>query len=118
LNKELSFPRSHRLTTKADFQAVFDYSKKINQKHLLVLYKPNQLSIARLGVMVGKRVASDAVVRNRIKRTIRESFRHNQDRLKGYDLVVIARQQCDTLINTKLREGIDGLWEKLLAQLR
>ena len=110
----MSFPRSHRLVTKAEYQYVFDRSHKINQKHLLVLFKPNQQLYARLGLIVGKRIAKSAVVRNRIKRAIRESFRFHQEQLKGIDLIVIARCGCDKLNNDKLREGINLLWQKLL----
>lgn len=113
MNKQLEFPRQHRLLTKAEFKFVFDQSNKVNQKHLLALFKPNQKPYARLGLVVGKRVANTAVARNKIKRIIRESFRLKQDMLKGVDIIVIARQQCDTLDKIKLREGIDRLWEQL-----
>ena len=115
MNKKLSFPRNHRLVTKAEFKSIFDKSKKISQRYLLVLYKPNQITHARLGLVIGKRAVNSAVKRNRIKRIIRESFRHQHESLKGVDIIVIARQQCDKLSNQKLREGIDYLWEKLKA---
>lgn len=83
---------------------------------MLILFKPNQKAHARLGVIVGKRVANEASDRNRIKRIVRESFRLKQDELKGWDIVVIARQQCGTLDKLKLRKGIDDLWAKLLTQ--
>ena len=83
---------------------------------MLILFHSNEKELARFGVIVGKRVASDAVVRNRIKRVMRESFRHNQEKLSGLDIVIIARHECDTLDNKKLRKGIDDLWEKLLKQ--
>lgn len=83
---------------------------------MLVLYRSNQKANCRLGMLIGKRAVSTAVERNRIKRTIRESFRHSQHKLKGFDVIVIARQQCDTLSNSKLREGIENLWAKLLTQ--
>lgn len=79
----------------------------------MILYKPNSACLARLGLVVGKRTAKSAVVRNRIKRVIRESFRNNRDRLQGVDIIVIARQHCDTLSKKKLREGIEELWDKL-----
>ena len=113
MKKQLSFPRQRRLVTKAEFKSIFDKSKKINQRHLVLLFKPNQSDFARLGVIVAKRTVNSAVKRNRIKRILRESFRHNQDSLKGMDIIVIARQQCDKLSNQKLREGIDDLWVKL-----
>jgi len=110
----LSFPRSHRLVTKADFSHVFDDALKVSQSCLMVLYRTNQLNHARIGIIVGKRVANNAVDRNRIRRIVRDSFRHNQERLAGWDIVVIARQQCDTLSKEKIRKGIDNLWERLL----
>lgn len=109
----MSFPRKHRLINKEDFKSIFDKAKKVNQRYLTLLHKPNQTEHARLGLVVGKRVANSAVKRNRIKRVIRESFRHYQTNLTGIDIIVIARQQCDKLTKQKLREGIDQLWEKL-----
>lgn len=112
----MHFPRQHRLVTKAEFKNIFDKSSKVNQRYFLALFKTNQKSYARLGLVIGKRVAKTAVSRNRIKRVIRESFRQNQEQFKGLDIVIIGRQQCDTLNKAKLREGIDRLWEKLLVQ--
>ncbi len=111
----MSFPRSHRLTTKADFKSLFDKSDKISQRGLLVLFKPNQKSIARLGLVIAKRYIKRAVDRNKTKRVLRESFRYHQEKLAGLDVIIIARQRCDKLSKQKLREGIDQLWEKLLA---
>lgn len=113
MKNTLTYPRKNRLVTKAEFKAVFDNAQKVSQKYLLVLYKPNQNLHSRLGLVVGKRFANKAVSRNRIKRVIRESFRFNFENLKGIDIIVIARHQCDTLTKHKLREGIDKLWEKL-----
>jgi ribonuclease P protein component len=112
----LSFPRDHRLVTKAEFKRVFDESKKVNHRHVLILYSPNQKPHARIGIIVGKRFANSAVDRNRIRRVIRDSFRHVKDSLAGIDIVVIARSQCDTLSKATLRKGIDDLWKRLLTQ--
>jgi ribonuclease P protein component len=112
----LNFSRSHRLTTKADYKALFDKANKINQRCLLILFKPNQKSNARLGLVVGKRAINSAVIRNRTKRILRESFRENQQKLVGLDIVVIVKKECNKLNKQKLREGIDQLWEKLLAR--
>ncbi len=112
----VSFPRSHRLVTKAEFKNVFDEPLKVSQRCLTVLYRSNQKSHARIGIIVGKRVANSAVSRNRIRRIVRSSFRLNQEKLNGWDIVVIARQECDTLSKEKLRKGIDDLWEKLFTR--
>lgn len=114
----MRFPRSHKLVTKADYKITLDKPFKISHKHLLILFKPNQSLHGRLGLMVGKRVANLAVTRNSIKRVIRESFRVKQKELNGFDIVVIARHQCDTLSKVELRKGLDKLWEKLITQYR
>jgi len=108
------FPRSHRLVTQAEYNALFDKAKKINSCLLSIRYKKNNHLHGRIGLIVGKRSAKKAVSRNKIKRVIRESFRLHQNKLSGMDIVVIARKQCDKLSKQKLRESIDQLWKELL----
>jgi ribonuclease P protein component len=111
--KKFSFSRKLRLTTKADFQAVFDDAKKVNQKYLLALFKKNTKTHPRVGIMISKKNVHDASDRNRIRRIIRESFRHQQEKLKGFDIIVMGRSQCGTIENPKLKEMIQLIWEKI-----
>lgn len=101
---------------KAEFKAVFDESKKISQRYLVALYRPNLQQDARVGIMVGKRAVPLAVERNQIKRVIRESFRVNQVKLQGLDIIVIVRHQCHVLTKVQLREGVEKLWQNLSTQ--
>lgn len=55
---------------------------------LEVLAKPNRLGWARLGLIVPKRILPHAVDRNRVKRQIREVFRHVQHELGDLDTIV------------------------------
>lgn len=71
---------------------------------------------ARIGIIVSKRIAKLAVTRNQIKRVVRESFRLNQQKLTGYDIIVVAKQPCDTLTKVELRKGIEDLWLKLIMR--
>ena len=63
---------------------------------LVVLYvKKNRYQNKRLGVTVGKKIGK-AVVRNRAKRIIRESYRINEHSVKnGYDIVIVARNRIN-----------------------
>ena len=77
-----------RLQRQADFRAV--YATQIRQKEgpLAVWARPNGLDHLRLGLAISRRVGN-ACVRNRIKRMLRETFRHLQhDWPRGYDVVI------------------------------
>jgi len=115
LELRLQFPKKVRLVNQTEYDAVFKKAKKVSQKHVLSLYRPNQLDISRLGIIVSKRVARSAVSRNLIKRIIRESFRVSQNRLQGLDIILLMRQGCSLLDKTELRKTIDQLWEKIIT---
>lgn len=61
----------------------------------LVLYaRKNRMNTNRVGVTVGKKLGH-AVVRNRVRRRLREVYRLNEDKfLPGFDIVVVARSRC------------------------
>lgn len=71
---------------------MYDYKQsKANQ--LLVMYKrPNGLETNRLGISISRKVGK-AVVRNRIKRIVKEQYRADDKAgvKQGYDLVIVAR---------------------------
>lgn len=74
-----------------DFKKVFDEKKSCANKYLILYYRENELEVNRLGIQVSKKVGN-SVVRHRLTRLIRESFRLNENSFKhGLDLVVIAR---------------------------
>jgi ribonuclease P protein component len=112
----VSFPRSHRLTKKAEYNALFNKPNKISQPGWLILFKPNKKKHAKLGLIIAKRIINKATQRNTVKRIIRESFRNNKEKLKGFDIIVLIQKQCNKLDKQKLREGINQLWEKLLKR--
>jgi ribonuclease P protein component len=84
--------REQRLRAAADFQRVRDQSPRVWPHRLLVLHvAPNELGHARVGITVSGRVGK-AVVRNRIRRRLREALRARLDSLAaGYDVLVVAR---------------------------
>ena len=61
----------------------------------LVLYaRPNRQGINRVGITAGKKLGH-AVVRNRVRRRLREVYRLNEDKFTaGWDIVVVARSRC------------------------
>ena len=80
---------------------------------MTILAVPNHLDRARLGMAVSRKAAHHAVVRNRVKRIIRESFRLQKDSLCGLDVVVIARPGIATRDNEQMRKALESHWKRL-----
>lgn len=76
------------------------------------------LQPARLGVTVAKRVSTKAVARNRIKRQIRESFRHHRPLLDSVSVVVAAQPPADKMSNAQLRASLDKHWEQVTRKCK
>ena len=79
----------------------------------LVLYaKRNRTQTNRVGVTVGKKLGH-AVVRNRVRRRLREIYRLNEARFApGWDIVVVARSRCIKADFQKLTHAYLSLAEK------
>ena len=86
-----TFPQSHRLKTKPQFDRVFARKRSASDPVLIVYACENELGWPRLGCSVSKKIGN-AVVRNRYKRLFRESFRLLQHELpKSTDFILIPR---------------------------
>jgi ribonuclease P protein component len=73
------------------FNQVYKRGKSIVNRHVVMYYNRNQLGYNQVGFSVSKKVGK-AVVRNRVKRIMKESFRLNVENLvDGYDIVFVAR---------------------------
>ena len=79
----------------------------------LVLYaRRNRTATNRVGVTVGKKLGH-AVVRNRVRRRLREVYRLNEDKFTpGWDIVVVARSRCIQADFGKLTNAYLSLAEK------
>ena len=85
------FSSRSRLLRREEFLRVQALGQKIPAQCLLALVLPNQLGRTRLGLTVSNKVGN-SVLRNKIRRRLRELYRKRQLTLpKGLDLVVIAR---------------------------
>lgn len=109
------FPKQLRLNQAGDFKTVFRVGKKQAGRYLAMLVHANSLSYPRLGLVVAKKAVRKAVMRNRIKRMIREGFRLQQHVLGGVDIVVIVYNGIAALNRVELRQQIDMQWVKLTS---
>jgi len=90
------FPKSKRLRKSPEFRRVQGRGQRIRTKSLLVLFRPAKGPSSRFGLTVSRKVGN-SVIRNRVKRWLRESIRRNHQALEGsYDVVFIARRSAAT----------------------
>ncbi len=89
-----TFGKKDRLLWRARFLEVQDKGSKVHAAHFIVFALPNQLGWTRLGISVSRRVGP-AVVRNGVKRRVREVFRLNRTWFpQSADVVIIARRSA------------------------
>jgi ribonuclease P protein component len=87
--------RKYRLAKREDFNKVYRYGKSVANHQFVLYYLPQpKLEHFRLGVSVSKKIGN-AVVRNRLRRMMKEIIRLNEQQLASqYDYVLIARKPC------------------------
>ncbi|KAB3533831.1 ribonuclease P protein component [Alkaliphilus pronyensis] len=84
----------NRLKKNEDFRIVYKNGKSMANKLLIIYIMKNLSDKNRVGFTVSKKVGK-SVVRSRVKRLMKESYRLNDSKLiSGYDIVFIARENC------------------------
>jgi ribonuclease P protein component len=82
------FPREARLVRRNEFDAVYRNGKRKSSSHFTLFARANALPLTRFGFSIKKALGS-AVVRNRIRRRLREMVRtHRQEIPAGWDMVM------------------------------
>ena len=106
-------PRTARLLSRSDFASLRERSERIATRSFVAEYRVSTKGLARLGVAISRRVSKRAVERNRIRRTIRESFRAHRAELPEFDILLIARSMAAQQTNPLLRDDLLLIWHKL-----
>lgn len=112
------FRKEERLRRRAEFLKVQEQGLKITADCLLALVLPNPAGQTRLGLTVSNKVGN-AVVRNKIRRRLRELYRKRQQALpKGIDLVVIARNSAAQADFASLTRAFDRVSSELARRFK
>ncbi len=91
--KFYSFSKINRLKSKKSFQVVYNKGRSVVDGMSVFYLLPKQGEDIKIGMAVGKKLGC-AVVRNRMKRLMREVFRlHKPELKKGYHIVWVARRK-------------------------
>ena len=109
------FPHAARIVKPSDFLRLRRTGERVGVRHFNAQAAAGTANCARLGLAVSRRVSTDAVRRNRIKRIARESFRKVRAGLPVVDILLIARESADGEDNAALRADLDSLWRRLAS---
>jgi ribonuclease P protein component len=111
-----SFRSAHRLHKTDEYSSVFAFRRALRGRYYMLHYRPNGLDTARLGVVVAKKLAKRANVRNLVKRIAREIFRRHRQALPAMDLVVRLHAPVAAATRTELNLDLLQLLQRLPRQ--
>ena len=112
------FGPERRLRRRKDFARIFSGGFRLNLQVVTIVARPNGADHPRLGLAVSRRVARRAVVRHRLKRHIRESFRHHAEHLAGLDIVVLANSGAQKMDSRQLGGLLTRGWNRVAGMGR
>ncbi|MFW5924755.1 MAG: ribonuclease P protein component [Myxococcota bacterium] len=113
-----AFPKSLRLRRRGEFRRVQSRGRRIHTPHFLIILHPRPDGGQKLGITVTKKVGT-AVQRNRVKRLVREVFRHHRRRFPAdAEVVVIAKRDAPTLGQREVAGELLGVERAMHAALR
>ena len=110
------FTPQQRLRKRSEFSRVFANNVRSSDGLFSVLASRNDEGHARLGMAVSRKAARSAVARNRVKRVVRDHFRHTTDALPPVDLVVIARPGIARRHANEMRQSLKHHWRRIAKQ--
>ncbi len=98
--------KKYRIRKNVEFKQVYSGGKNYWNRNLTLYVKRNNLDGSRYGITITKKIGS-AVVRNRIRRRIKEIYRLNFYRIKdGYDLVFIPKKNVQEISYKQLESAL------------
>lgn len=111
------FPRHYRIVRGAEYRSVYDTGLKLHSERFVLFGKENTLGHHRLGITVSRKIGS-AVVRNRVKRLLREIFRKSISAIPNtIDIVVNAKRGSVQGGYDDLRKEFLSMTERLCMKL-
>ena len=105
--------KANRLRQERDFKGVAQKGKAVFSPSLSLKLIRNNSDVSRFGIIVSTKVSKKAVLRNRLKRRLREIIRLNLPQLKkGFDIMVLTRAAAKDFEYLQLKEILEGLFRK------
>lgn len=98
--------KKYRLRKNLEFRKVYNNGKNFWNRNLVLYIRKNDLEETRLGLTITKKIGN-AVVRNKIRRRLKEIYRLNLYRVKsGYDLIIIPKKNVVNISYKELENAL------------
>lgn len=99
--------KTYRIKKNADFQKIYKKGHSVaNRQFVVYTYNNKEVDHFRLGISVSKKIGN-AVLRNKIKRAIRENFKVHKSHILAKDIIVIARQPAKDMTTLQIQSSLE-----------
>jgi len=106
--------RKYCLKKRQDFKNVLRNKKSLIGKLVFLKFIKNDLDNSRFGFIVSSKISKKAVVRNKIKRQLREIVRKNLANIKsGLDIIIIAKPEIINNNYQDIKSDVKNLLKSL-----
>lgn len=106
-------PKANRLKKKKDFERVFKNGEGSKEDFLFLKVVRNNLKVSRFGFVVGQKISKKAILRNKIKKRLKELVKSKLSKTKtGFDGVLIAVKGLETKDFWEMEEIMNKLFKK------
>ncbi|MBL7156084.1 MAG: ribonuclease P protein component [Candidatus Pacebacteria bacterium] len=105
--------KENRLRLKKDFEKVFKNGKGFHQDFLFLKLLGNDKKQTRVGFVVSKKISNKAVIRNKVKRRLREIIRDQITEInQGFDIVLVALPGLEEKDFSEIKNMVNNLLNK------
>lgn len=106
-------PKENRLKKEKEFEKVFKGGRTLKGKSVFLRYLTNGTDKTKIGFVVSKKISKLAVIRNKIKRRMRDIVRLKKDTLKqGLSIIIISLPPIKTMAYREIKEDLENLLKK------
>ena len=105
--------KKYRIRKNYEFRTVYRRGKSYSSRYLVLYVKRTNKDLNRIGISVSKKVGN-AVVRNKVKRLVRENYNKYKKNIKvGYDFIIVARSVSRDANYKDINESVKVLFKKV-----
>jgi len=101
-----------KLSKTSEFKKVFSEGRRIEGKNLIIFILKNDYNFNRPGIII-KKETGKAVIRNKIKRWLKEAFQLTNKKLSpGYDIIMLAKNNISESDYFEICHDLENLFYK------